>query len=132
MQERALTGYRLSPQQKHVWALLRHGWEGAYQTKCAVMIKGQLEIRRLKTAAQNALTRHEILRTTFHCLPGMTIPVQVIEETSSILWQEDDVSGLDEPASLIEAFFHTTSHPIDFERGPFLSVHLIKKSKDDY
>jgi hypothetical protein len=127
-----LTGYRLSPQQRHLWALLREGWNGAYQTKCAVLIKGPFESHHLKTAAQRVIARHEILRTTFQCLPGMTIPMQVIEETGSISWHEDDLSGLDEQAVLIEEVFHSSSHSIDFERGSFLRIHLIKRAKDDY
>src|SRR5688572_7640510 len=132
MQEGVLTGYRLAPQQRHLWALLLQGWNGAYQMKCAVTIKGQLESRHLKTAAENVIARHEILRTTFQCLPGMTIPMHVIEETCGISWQEDDLSGLGDQAFLIEAFFHATSHSIDFERGPFLYIHLIKRAKNDY
>src|SRR5262245_45633883 len=89
MQGTALEGYRLSPQQKHLWMLLRQGRTESYQAKCAVAIKGLLEIRHLKAAAQNVIANHEILRTTFQCLPGMTIPIQVIEESGVISWQED-------------------------------------------
>ncbi len=75
MQEERLEGYRLSPQQRRLWGLLRYGWNGAYQTAGVVTITGRLEIPRLKTAARNLIARHEILRTTFRCLPGMTIPM---------------------------------------------------------
>jgi hypothetical protein len=84
VQEKALTGYRLSPQQRRLWALLQHGWNESYQAKCAVMIRGRLESHRLKSAAQNVIARHEILRTTFQRLPGMAIPMQVIEETGRV------------------------------------------------
>src|SRR5262245_54499636 len=132
MQGKALEGYRLSPQQRHLWMLLRQGWNESYQAKCAVAIKGLLDIRHLKAAAQNVIARHEILRTTFQCLPGMTIPIQVIEETGGISWQEDDISGRDERDSLIETFFYEASPPFDFERGPILHFHLIKRAKKDY
>jgi len=112
--------------------LLRDGRNGPYQTKCAVEINGLLESRHLKAAAQNVIARHEILRTTFQCLPGMTIPIQVIEETGGISWQEDDISGRDERDSLIETFFYEASPPFDFERGPILHFHLIKRAKKDY
>src|SRR5262245_14619074 len=132
MQEEMLEGYRLSPQQRRLWGLLRRGSNGAYQTKCAVTIKGRLESRSLKTALEKIIARHEILRTTFHCLPGMTIPMQVINETGGLVWREDDLNGMDEPASLIEALFHADSRPFDFERGPFLFLRLIKKAEDEY
>src|SRR5262249_48077555 len=45
---------------------------------------------------------------------------------------EDDLSGLDEQESLIAAFFDASSQPFDFEQGPVLDLHLIKKAEDDY
>ena len=95
-------------------------------------IKGPLERRHLKAAAQNVIARHEILRTTFHCLHEMTIPMQVIEETVGIAWQEDNVNGLDDRGSLIEKYFHETSHPFDIEQGPLLHFRLIEMAKKDY
>jgi amino acid adenylation domain-containing protein len=132
MQEEALQGYRLSPQQRHLWMALRDGRNESYQTKCAVMIKGRLDSRLLKTAVRNVMARHEILRTTFRCLPGMTIPVQVIRESGEISWQENDLSGMDEQAALIEGLFRATSPSFDLEQGPLLYCHLIRRSKDDH
>ena len=40
----------------------------------------------------------------------MTIPMQVIKETGSLAWREDDLSGLNEQASLIEAFLQAARH----------------------
>jgi hypothetical protein len=132
MQVEVLKGYRLSPQQRHLWATLRHGWNAWYQTKCAVAIKGRLESRYLKAAAQQVMARHEILRTSFECLPGMTIPMQVINETGSLGWQEDDLSGQSGQRLLIDAFFHAAGPSFDFEQGPLLYLHLIKRAEDDY
>jgi len=132
MHEEVLEGYRLSPQQRHLWALLRHGWNESYQTKCAVVIKGHLESEYLRTAAQGVVARHEILRTAFRCLPKTDMPVQVIRETGDICWREDDLSRLDDQESLIEELLYAPSHPFDFERGPFLHIHLIERAKDDY
>ena len=67
MQEEMLEGYRLSPQQRHLWGLLRHGRNGSYQTKCAVMIKGRLESRHLKTA------REKSLRAMKFCAPPFNV-----------------------------------------------------------
>jgi hypothetical protein len=71
-QENKLTGYRLSPQQRRLWGLLRRGSNVSYQAKSAVAIKGHLESGRLKTTVRNVIARHEILRTVFRSLPGMT------------------------------------------------------------
>ncbi|HKX29666.1 MAG TPA: amino acid adenylation domain-containing protein, partial [Blastocatellia bacterium] len=132
MQEEMLKGYRLSPQQRQLWEALRHGWNRSYQAKCAVAVKGRLSARRLKDAVQRTIARHEILRTTFQCLPGMTIPMQVIQETGRMVWREDDLSGLDEPAPAVEAWYQELSPSFDFERGPLLYLNLIKRAEEDY
>jgi amino acid adenylation domain-containing protein len=132
MQGEALTGFRISPQQRHLWELREAGWDEASQAKCAVVIKGRLDIRHLKAAAQQAIVRHEILRTTFQCLPGMTIPMQVIEETGSLIWQEEDLSGLDEQESAIEAFFQASPHSFDPGQQSPLQIQVTKRAEDDH
>jgi amino acid adenylation domain-containing protein len=131
MQEESLSGYRLSSQQRHLWSLLRPRRNRSYEVKCAVRIKGRLERGHLRTAAQKVITRHEILRTTFQLLPGMTIPMQVIEETGRIWWEESDLSGQGEQAALVEQYFEAASDDFDFERGPFLRLHLIKLNEEE-
>jgi len=73
-----IEGYRLSPQQKRLWVLQNNSHQRAYQAQCSVLIEGALDAQRFELALGRLIERHEILRTTFHCLPGMTIPVQVI------------------------------------------------------
>ena len=132
MQQEALVGYRLSPQQRRLWTTPGGGPSTSYETKCAAAVKGHLENSHFKTAVQNVVARHEILRTTFRSLPGMTIPIQFIGETGGVLWQEDDISGLDQQASIITAYFQAASHAFDLEQGPLLHLHLIKLAPDDY
>jgi amino acid adenylation domain-containing protein len=89
MQEQ-LEGFRLSPQQKHLWLLQNqlnepqrhkeHKEETPYRVRFAISIEGKLDLTALKVALQKVVDRHEILRTSFHCLPGMTIPLQVIDD----------------------------------------------------
>jgi hypothetical protein len=70
-------GYRLSPQQRHLWQLQ----EGeAYKSICAVKLEGKLNSRILKQALRAIVARHDILRTTFRLLPSMILPVQVVAE----------------------------------------------------
>ena len=42
---------------------------------------------------RDVLDRHEILRTTFQCLPGIDIPVQVITERGVLSIDSYDLSG---------------------------------------
>ncbi len=71
-------GFRLSPQQKHLWLLQQGSYNPAYRTECAVRIAGELDQQTLAAAIRNVVERHEILRTVFHFLPGVDVPLQVI------------------------------------------------------
>ena len=94
MQEEVIEGYRLSYNQKHLWLLQQAGEGSIYCAHCAVRLEGMLNIDDLKAALNNVVSRHEILRTSFHTLPGMTIPVQVIAEATSVSVYEYDLSDL--------------------------------------
>src|SRR6185295_18863927 len=74
MSQRMIEGYRLSPQQRRVWML----GLSDHAATCVAQIKGELDTARLREAIRQVVARHEILRTTFKLLPGMTLPVQVI------------------------------------------------------
>ena len=132
MQEGMLEGFRLSPQQRHLWGLLQEGNHAAYQAWCAVAIKGRLNHSCLESAAESLIARHEILRTSFRCLPGMTIPMQVINETGDFIWKVDELCALDPTALSLDDFLQSASHTFDLQNGPFLSIHLIKRAEDDH
>ena len=76
MSKEIIEGYRLSPQQKHLWLL----GQSELSAACVVNIDGELNPDLLQQAIRQVVERFEILRTTFRLLPGMTIPVQVICE----------------------------------------------------
>ncbi|HWS86516.1 MAG TPA: amino acid adenylation domain-containing protein [Pyrinomonadaceae bacterium] len=95
--EGVIEGYQLSPQQKHVWRAQREWLTGPhrepaepardevfreqpYQVRCTVSIEGALRGDLLRAAVRQVVARHEILRTSFDCLEGMRIPVQVIRD----------------------------------------------------
>ncbi|MET8155803.1 amino acid adenylation domain-containing protein [Sphaerisporangium sp. NPDC005289] len=80
----ALEGFPLSPQQRDTW--VRAGGEGAPAPSivCAVRIDGDLDRGVLRRAIAELVRRHEILRTGFHAVPGLTLPVQVISATAGV------------------------------------------------
>ena len=100
-----IQGFRLSPQQRRVWLLQRES--RAYRSQCAISIDGPLDISVLTTTVHRLIERHEILRTTFECLPGMKIPVQVTKDEVTHSLCEVDFS--DQPAaersSLVDQLF---------------------------
>ena len=93
----AVNGFRLSPQQRHVLLLQQANRGFPERVSCAISIEGPLETARLRTAVEKVVSRHEILRTALHSLPGMKIPLQLASE-GSIYWEPDlDISILDAP-----------------------------------
>ncbi len=120
-------GYRLSPPQQRLWALQRGAPEARYEARCAVRIEGRLAPQALCDAVRALVRRHEILRTRFHCVPGLALPVQVITEGEEPAIVEHDLSHLAVEAQaaalarLIEA-----PRSFDLRRGPLLHVSLIR------
>ena len=82
MSSEIIQGYRLSPQQKRVWLLHAEQLLPSI-IGCVIEISGKLDQVRLCQALEQVVKQHEILRTTFQLLPGMTIPVQVIAESGT-------------------------------------------------
>src|SRR6266849_5179029 len=87
-QQEINVGYRLSPQQRRLWALQRRGT--AYCAQAALLIEGKLESAVLHRALHSTVARHEILRTSFRLIRGMDVPVQVVAES-----HRDVVEGVD-------------------------------------
>ena len=125
-----IEGYRLSPQQKYLWSLQQDDRNLSYKTQCAISIEGDLNASILESALQKVVDRNEILRTSFHCLPGMTIPLQVINEYS-IAIASPDLSNLDryQQQDKIEALFEEARRsPLNFDQDILLHFCLIKIS----
>ncbi len=133
MQREIINGFRLSPQQRRLW-LLQQG-SSAYCAQSAILIEGGLRPEVLKEAVYRIVRRHEILRTTFHSLPGMKLPVQVVAEESSPsslpLWWDDDLSDRSaaEQAEKIEELSREyLCHPFDLGQGLLLRAFLLRVS----
>ncbi|NDJ18574.1 non-ribosomal peptide synthetase [Myxacorys almedinensis] len=84
MQLPTIEGYRLSPQQKHLWSLQQSHPDVPTIAQGVLLCQGALQVETLKTAIEKVIQRHEILRTTFQCLPEMILPLQVIQEKTNL------------------------------------------------
>jgi non-ribosomal peptide synthetase component F/aryl carrier-like protein len=123
-----IEGYRLSPQQKHLWSLQQFDSILPYRAQCAILIEGNLDPKRLELALQNVINRHEILRTTFRCLPGMTIPLQVISDSSTLSIHYHDLRDLDTQEQEVKSkalFNEVLKLPLPLENGISLYASLV-------
>lgn len=136
MQTEILEGVRLSPQQKHLWLLQQqNNNKQPYRSQCTVLIEGNLNPAILKQALQNIINVQEILRTSFKCLPGMDIPVQVITD-GSIIWQEEcnlsDYSPSQQETEIERSFAQMLQLPFNFEQKSIVYASLFTLSPQKY
>ena len=93
MQKTVSQGFRLSPQQQHVWWAQCAGSSSAFVVQVRIDIAGTLDRRRLTRAVEQVVERHEILRTTFPLLPSLSVPVQSVESSIGIDWSGQSLTG---------------------------------------
>ncbi|HET6978712.1 MAG TPA: amino acid adenylation domain-containing protein [Pyrinomonadaceae bacterium] len=84
MQREITSGFRLSPQQTHLWTLQHERTEMPERARCLIVIEGELNVEVLRRAVEVVTQRHDALRLTFERLPGMTIPLQVLGESNDV------------------------------------------------
>jgi len=135
MTQANIEGFRLSQQQKRLWQLQTDHPLSTYQVKCRVRIEGRLDSSALQAAINQIIQRHEILRTTFHTVPGLTIPVQVIAESKERKLQVHDLSA-DKPEKQQERIRQVSQKASDsdsnLEEGPLLKLVLFKLSDNKH
>ncbi len=128
-----MQGFRLSPQQRHLWSLYQTSSE--YYAQCSLLIENGLQPEILYHALTDVVERHELLRTLFHLPTGMKFPLQVIAEHGSFAWQVIDLSTCNKEAqeAIIEDVLCTERRqPFNFEHGPVLHTTLLRLASDKY
>ncbi len=127
IQERPITGYRMSPQQRRVWRLLELGGDpAAWRALCAVRLAGPLDPEALRRAIRRTVERYEILRTTFRTPAGMRLPLQVIAEPgdSRLASTLRIVDAASEEDFIARRFDPPGRQAFDLEDGPLLEPTL--------
>jgi amino acid adenylation domain-containing protein len=135
MQKEVVEGFQLSPQQKHLWSLCGDDRATVYRTQCGVRLGGRLDKRALREAVENVVRRHEILRTSFQRLPGMDVPLQIINEPAAVTIAETDLGASESPvqdAELDALFEQASRRPADFGQESLLHLSLIRLSPDSH
>lgn len=129
----AVQGFRLSPQQKRLWALQQTF--GAAWTQGTLIIQGVLDRVRLERAVHAAVAKHEAFRTIFCREPGVKVPLQVIAEDCRPAWETVDIQSRDAAMratkrdELLEEHRRQT---IDWEQGPLVRCTLCRLSDREH
>ena len=134
MTTQIIEGFRLSPQQHRLWRLQQVAPGQPYRTSCVVLIEGKLDEQRFGAALAEVVHRHEVLRTVFRALPGMRLPLQVVQGSGSVTVNNYDLSGWSpkEQAAEVERLDSEGCQLLDFESGPLLRASLIKLEPDNH
>jgi amino acid adenylation domain-containing protein len=129
-------GFGLSPQQRRLWRLQSALGERPFRARALTRVRGGLDPGLLREAVDQVVGRHEILRTTFPCLPGLTLPVQQVAEDAVVGWSEmRDLSGLSavEMEAALEDLLRTVEEePFDLVHGPLLRLAPARLSSREH
>jgi len=106
--------------------------QGFLNVQC--LLKGKLNLPVFKSAWQELILRHPILRTTVHW-KKISNPLLVVQPSKKMQWNEQDWSDLssieqEEKLTLLKISNRKTG--LDFEKGPLTEISLIKTGKDTF
>ena len=131
-----IEGFRLSPQQKHLWLLAQENPSSYYRTQGSFLLKGVLDKECLLKSLALTIERLEILRTAFYNLPEMTIPLQVIKAPYFPVVEQYNCQkdSKEKQLNKLEAIFNERlQRPLDIEKLPFLEdVRLTQATTIDH
>ncbi|MEV5649231.1 amino acid adenylation domain-containing protein [Nocardia sp. NPDC052254] len=115
-------------------ALLADTSTDVYITQYSVDLGGAVDARRLRTAAQSVLDRHDNLRVAF-ATDGSGDAVQIVLDRVEVPWREVDFTDLARDAAEAEAVrFAEADLAVRFamDRAPLLRFTLIRLAPDAY
>ena len=132
IEEQAIEGFRISPQQRRLWQLVQQAGPDAgtpFIGQLEILLEGELDPDRLATALAEVIDLHQSLRTRFSQCPGMRAPLQVISESLErtqlpLTDLEFSVSGQNDELKRIALQERKT--PWDLEHGTAVRAQLIR------
>lgn len=121
-----IAGFRLSPQQQQHLSLHQENPQLPPWSHCILLCNETIKSQRLIKALNQLINRHEILRTSYQSLAGMTVPLQVIEEPSPLPLRNWHVPDLTIDRTELHQFCQTwPSEPPHLATGDCLQAALI-------
>jgi len=134
VQDKIFEGFRLSPQQKHLWQQQKMDNQ-SYCTQGFILIQGSLDATTLQMALEKVVERYEILHTTFHIVPGMTFPLQCIAAPGQVMLSQYDLRHLssERQQQEIERLFNAAQYTSwQLQHGPLFSASLLLLEPQKY
>jgi amino acid adenylation domain-containing protein len=134
-EQQNVQGFNLSPQQRRLWLLAEGEEAHPYRAVVEIAIRGALDPVILGAALNRIVGQHEILRTSFERVPGLSLPLQVIAGSGSVPLHRRDVSSLsveEQERALVE--LRAEAEGVDLAPGgePVLHAWLAALATDHH
>lgn len=121
-----IAGFRLSPQQQQHLSLHQENPQLPHWSHCILLCNEAIKSQGLVKALNQIIRRHEILRTSYQSLEGMTVPLQVIEEATPLPLRNWHVPDLTLDRNELYQFCQTwPSEPPQLTTGDCLQAALL-------
>ncbi|HEV2735361.1 MAG TPA: condensation domain-containing protein, partial [Longimicrobiaceae bacterium] len=124
----------LSFGQQRLWFLDRlQPGTPLYTIPAAFWLRGRLDVRALRAALGEVVSRHEALRTVFREVEGT--PLQLVLPSMPVTVEVADLHALPEPARGAEAERRVRDFlrlPFDLARGPLLRAFAAREGEEDW
>jgi len=91
VQQEISGGFRLSPQQRHLWLLQHNDGATSWRARSVIRMAGPLDRKVLREAVEEVTRQHETLQLSFQGLPGMKVPLQLRDEQRGVRWTTPEV-----------------------------------------
>ncbi len=122
-------GYRLSPQQQHLWRLQETHLDYPHSVSAVLMFEEVLDAVRIQRALVKVIDRHEILRTVFRPLGALQFPVQVIRPDADV-WlpaadSSEGVEASDWSLQLDKIYRDFRGRTWDVQNGPLIQARIV-------
>ncbi len=133
MQTETISGFRLAPQQKRLWNLQQNS--SAFYSQASILIEGNLQLEILQKAIEQIVNHHDILRTSFYCLPGVKTPVMVVADQNLFTWNYLDLSNCSQEnisTKIQELFWAARQEHQNISQPSPLYLNLIKLSENQH
>ncbi len=106
----------------------------AFRARCAIEVDGSLDDDALRKVVERILSRHEMLRVSFHRRPGMKMPIQVVGQERNVRWEEVDLRGMSAPeqnARLQAVYEMRDESARQADSGPAIIASLVRLAEDN-
>jgi amino acid adenylation domain-containing protein/non-ribosomal peptide synthase protein (TIGR01720 family) len=133
MDNLAVTGFEISPQQKHLWLSSSVEERQKLRVEGTILLEGNLDETVLAKAIQKVINNYEILRTGFKSISDLNIPVQVIYERDNFclnIYDLTNFNAIKQESDIKAIVDRLTQTEFDLERGIVFYASLIKLNPD--